>query len=59
MKAKDVIPGVKVIYHPIIGGSEGKETTITSEVYQVCGTDCCMVADVSGCVAIEALDLVK
>ena len=50
---------MKVIYHPIIGEPEGKETIITSEVYQVCGTDCCMVKDVSGCVDVEALEVVK
>lgn len=59
MRPKDVKVGLKVIYHPIIGEPEGKETTITSEVYQVCGTDCCMVKDVSGCVDVEALEVVK
>lgn len=56
MKAKDVQIGKKVIYHPVIGRREGKVTTITSGVYEICGTECCMVSDVSGCVAIEALE---
>ena len=55
MKAKDIIIGKKVYYHPIIGGKEKKEATITSEVFVIGGTDCCMVDSVSGCVAIEAL----
>lgn len=55
MKAKDIIIGKKVYYHPIIGGKEKKEATIISEVFVIGGTDCCMVDSVSGCVAIEAL----
>ena len=55
MKAKDIIIGKKVYYHPIIGGKEKKEAIITSEVFVIGGTDCCMVDSVSGCVAIEAL----
>lgn len=55
MKAKDIIIGKKVYYHPIIGGKDKKEATITSEVFVIGGTDCCMVDSVSGCVAIEAL----
>lgn len=55
MKAKDIIIGKKVYYHPIIGGKEKKEATITSEVFVIGGTECCMVDSVSGCVAIEAL----
>jgi len=55
MKAKDIIIGKKVYYHPVIGGKEKKEATITSEVFAIGSTDCCMVDSVSGCVAIEAL----
>lgn len=55
MKAKEIIIGKKVYYHPIIGGKEKKEATIASEVFVIGGTDCCMVDSVSGCVAIEAL----
>lgn len=55
MKAKDIKIGLKVIYHPIIGDSYGKETTVTSEVFDVCGTPCCMVDICSGCVDIESL----
>ena len=55
MRKEDIVIGKKVNYHPIIGGSEKKEATITSEVFVIGGTDCCMVDTVSGCVAIEAL----
>jgi len=55
MDPKDIVIGKKVYYHPIIGGPEKKEVTITSEVFEICGTSCCMVDSVSGCVAIEAL----
>ncbi|MEE3491125.1 MAG: hypothetical protein VZR10_09660 [Methanobrevibacter sp.] len=55
MKAEDIIIGKKVYYHPIIGGADKKEVTITSEVFEIGCTPCCMVDSVSGCVAIEAL----
>lgn len=55
MSIKDIVIGKKVYYHPIIGGTEKKEATITSEVFEIGGTPCCMVDSVSGCVAIEAL----
>jgi hypothetical protein len=55
MKVNEIVIGKKVYYHPIIGGKEKKEATITSEVFEIGGTPCCMVDTVSGCVAIEAL----
>jgi hypothetical protein len=55
MKVNEIVIGKKVYYHPIIGGTEKKEATITSEVFEIGGTPCCMVDSVSGCVAIEAL----
>ncbi len=55
MTRDEIVIGKKVFYHPIIGGKEKKEATITSEVFDICGTECCMVDSVSGCVAIEAL----
>jgi len=55
MKANDIKIGTKVIYHSIIGGKEGREATITSEVFEIGGTQCCMIDIISGCVAIEAL----
>ncbi len=55
MEISEIIIGKKVYYHPIIGGTEKKEATITSEVFEIGGTPCCMVDSVSGCVAIEAL----
>lgn len=55
MSKEEIVIGKKVYYHPIIGGKEKKEATITSEVFEIGGTDCCMVDTVSGCVAIEAL----
>lgn len=55
MKVNEIVIGKKVYYHPIIGDAEKKEATITSEVFEIGGTPCCMVDSVSGCVAIEAL----
>ena len=55
MEISEIIIGKKVYYHPIIGGTEKKEATITSEVFEIGSTPCCMVDSVSGCVAIEAL----
>jgi hypothetical protein len=55
MIKEEIVIGKKVYYHPIIGGEAKKEATITSEVFEIGGTDCCMVDTVSGCVAIEAL----
>ena len=55
MSKEEIIVGKKVYYHPIIGGDAKKEATITSEVFEIGGTPCCMVDTVSGCVAIEAL----
>lgn len=55
MKVNEIVIGKKVYYHPIIGGAEKKEATITSEVFEIGGTPCCMVDSVSGCVDIEAL----
>ena len=55
MEISEIAIGKKVYYHPIIGGAEKKEATITSEVFEIGGTPCCMIDTVSGCVAIEAL----
>lgn len=55
MTRNEIVVGKKVFYHPIIGGEAKKEATIISEVFDICGTECCMVDSVSGCVAIEAL----
>ena len=55
MSKEEIVIGKKVYYHPIIGGTEKKEATITSEVFEIGGTPCCMVDSVSGCVAIETL----
>jgi hypothetical protein len=55
MEVNEIVIGKKVYYHPIIGGKEKKEATITSEVFEIGGTPCCMVDSVSGCVAIETL----
>ena len=55
MKAKDIKIGLKVIYHPIIGDEDGEPATITSEVFEIGNTPCCMIDIRSGCVAIEAL----
>ena len=55
MTRNEIVIGKKVFYHPIIGGEKKKEATITSEVFEIGNTPCCMVDSVSGCVAIEAL----
>ena len=56
MKVQDIKVGREVWYHPVIGGETRKPAVITSEPYEMCGTICCMVDSVSGCVAIEALE---
>lgn len=55
MSREDIIIGKKVYYHPILGGKVKKEVTIVSEVFEICGINCCMVDKVTGCVDIESL----
>jgi hypothetical protein len=56
MKVQNVKIGKRVIYHPVIGGEYGEEAIITSEAYEMCGTQCCFIDIRSGCVDIEALE---
>ena len=57
MKAEDVKIGKTVIYYPIIGYHTDEVTTkITSDVFEVCGTKCCMIEARRGCIAIESLE---
>ena len=56
MRKDEIKPGVKVWYHPVIGDPFRKEAEITSEAFEMCGTDCCMIDICSGCVDIEALE---
>lgn len=56
MKAKDIIVGKRVIYYPILGSyKNGIEGIITHGVQDVCGTTCCWVDTISGCVDIKHL----
>lgn len=56
MKASDIKIGKKVIYHPIMDSPKGEPAVIKSEVFEICGTKCCMIDIRSSCVAIEALE---
>jgi len=56
MKAQDIKVGKKIIYHPILGDRYGETGVITSEVYEMCGTQCCKIDIVSGVVDIESLE---
>ena len=55
MKRNEIEVGRKVFYHPTIGAPEKKPAVITSEVYDICGTECCKIDIRTGVVAIEAL----
>jgi hypothetical protein len=56
MKAKDVAKGKRVIYHSYVG-AEGKPAVIISdEVRNICGTDCCFIDIITGCVDIDSLE---
>ena len=56
MKASEITIGKKVKYHPFIGDSGYEIGTITSGVFSIGGTECCMIDIRSGCVAIESLE---
>lgn len=56
MKVREIQPGMKVKYFPIIGGTEYEIATIVSEPFCVCGTTCVMLDIRSGCIAIENLE---
>lgn len=57
MKTNEIKIGKNVIYHPVIGSYEnGKKAIITSDVFEICGTQCCNIDIMSGCVDIEALE---
>lgn len=59
MKASEIKIGKRVIYHPIIGDPKGRPAVIESEVYDICGSQCCMIDIRSGVVDIESLEDVK
>ena len=48
--------GTKVWYYPILGGKEQKEAVVTDGPFEMCGTDCCFINIVRGCVAVENLE---
>ena len=56
MKREDIEYGKKVRYYPTLGVDKFKETKIISDVYEICGTECCKVDCVVGVVAIENLE---
>lgn len=55
MKKNEIVKGKKVWYYPILGGTERKEATITSEPYEMCGTVCCKIDILSSVVDIDNL----
>lgn len=56
MNANNVEIGKKVMYYPILGGSEKKPAVIESDVYNICGTQCCKINIMGAVVAIENLE---
>lgn len=56
MKRNEIVIGKNVWYHPTIGNSYREAAVITSEVYDICGSECCKIDIRSGVVDIEALE---
>lgn len=51
--------GTEVIYHPVIGEKAGKRTRTRSAAFVLSGhTACVFVEGVSGCVALEAIEVI-
>ena len=56
MTASQIVIGKKVKYHPFIGDPEFEPAVIKSEVYEMCGCQCCFIDIRPGVVDIEALE---
>lgn len=56
MKKENVKYGILVKYYPTLGENKYEIAHITSEVYEICGTECCKINIRSGVVAIENLE---
>lgn len=56
MTKEQIKIGIKVWYYPILGGKEQKEAVVTDGPFEMCGTDCCFINIVRGCVAVENLE---
>lgn len=51
-------PGTEVFYHPVIGDLESRRTRVRAKAYVLSGhTAVCFVEGVSGCVALDALEV--
>ena len=55
MTRDEIVIGKKVFYHPTISAPEKEPAVITSEVYDICGSECCKIDIRAGVVDIEAL----
>ena len=56
MKANEIEVGKRVFYYPVLGSyKDGIEAIITHGVEEVCGTTCCWIDAISGCVDIKHL----
>ena len=56
MTKEQIKIGTKVWYYPILGGKVQKEAVVTDGPFEMCGTDCCFINIVRGCVAVENLE---
>ena len=56
MTKEQIKIGTKVWYYPILGVKEQKEAVVTDDPFEMCGTDCCFINIVRGCVAVENLE---
>lgn len=56
MTKEQIKIGTKVWYYPILGGKERKDAVVTDGPFEMCGTDCCFIDIVRGCVAVENLE---
>ena len=56
MTKEQIKIGTEVWYYPILGGKEQKEAVVTDGPFEMCGTDCCFINIVRGCVAVENLE---
>ena len=56
MKRENVKYGVLVKYYPILGNSKYEVAHIISEVFDICGSECCKIDIRPGFVDIENLE---
>lgn len=56
MKKENVKYGIFVKYYPVLGEDKYEIAHITSEIFDICGTECCKIDIRTGVVAIENLE---